>query len=518
MDRHDRRDDSSRRERFKQAEDSAVVQSAQQSVPGGQPPNLSPSQHEQANAAFSQMLDHLQRADEDVQRSFSPGAGRSRSRHDYYRRERRDYRSSDRRDSYRAKSRDSRYRSRDRSRRKSYDRPSRSRRRYDDRVNNRNRDSGRNRSSRPMMQKRLPDPVTPEHYASLSKFLKTKVADEARAAWLLRSEYAQQEVGPRISPTSPQRERIHHLHENYLRTFGPDIAKRFGSLESLYFQEKSPNESPDLFSAAHFGASHPFDVEKTPSNLTELLLEMNTGMTAKQRAVNDFYGAELKSSKEGPPLAPVQFCHRSRRYIPKPNWDVRQACNPVSCKITGSLKNRRIPTSEWTRAIEFLVKTHDSARIPPTDDPVKQSIHLIRRSCSEMVIFAEGLNECMLAVSNICAGLPEESWFIPVLLRWRTIRAYLDDSLNGINSTARMYSGKLTCRTAKRFQQLFRDRQKTLPLPENFAKTDSSLFVPGPDFAFMSTGPGAYKTKASFKVLDPSLEAEADPGKGNSKQ
>ena len=243
----------------------------------------------------------------------------------------------------------------------------------------------------------------------------------------------------------------------------------------------------------------------------DLFLEMKTGMTAQQKATNRFYKSELDKCRTARLVHPVTWCHRTRTTIPRPNWDIRQACNPDSCKVNNTLKNRYIPVGEFTRALEFLIKTHDSSRVPATDDPVCQAVHLTRRACTELLCYAEALNECMLAVSNIVAGLPEESWFIPVIMRWKTIRICLDDTVNGINSAARIFHGKMNCRSAKRFTTLMKDRQQSLPLPENFAKTDSSSFVPGLDFQFMCRGPGSYKSKAQHKTVDPKIEMQAVP-------
>ena len=266
-----------------------------------------------------------------------------------------------------------------------------------------------------------------------------------------------------------------------------------------------------MLAAAGIMGVHPFDVDKMPEDIQQHQIEMDTGLTARQRAVNWFYEREdHKVKNRGPPMPPRVLDYRTGKYVVAPNWDIRKACNPSRCEIKG-LACRRLPKADFTAVINFLLKSHDTLRVPATDDGKLQAVHLTRRACTEMVIYVEALNECMLATANLVAGLPEENWLIPVLVRWDTIQAFIEDSLNALMSASRMADGKLVCRSGKRFKKMLEDRQDSLPLPATFAKVDSSKFVPGRDFRFMSPGMGTLKKKQKVKTLDPKIELQGNP-------
>ena len=296
------------------------------------------------------------------------------------------------------------------------------------------------------------------------------------------------------------------MHENYLRTYGEDFDKEFFELRRFWKGSLEKKlEGGNVFPDGCPANVHPFEVREAPKNQMDLLTAMLTGETSRLKATNWLYHDEVTAASRGSPIQPQGWDYRTNSRQPLPNWSLRKACNPKRCKVTG-LQDRAIPTSWFSDVIEYQVKAHDFTRIPGTDDAPSQAVHLVRRGGTEMTILCEALNECMLTVSNIVSGLPEAEWFIPVLVRWQTIRAFLSDSVNGLQCAAKIHRGKLNCRSSKKFRELLDNRQVSLPLPTKFAQVDCSNFVPGKDFDFMIAGRGKFKAKDSKTVLDPKIE------------
>ena len=339
----------------------------------------------------------------------------------------------------------------------------------------------------------------------MTNYLKSRDADLILRGWVEKTKVGQAKPPKKLSYTASPRQRMHTVHENCLRVFGEDFVKNY--MELRQFRGAKADSNSDHMVAVIHGGDHPFRVKDVPRTTEDFLRHHFTGGSNRQDSINNFYGPEIEDDDIGTPQAPKVWCYKTNSYVRKPNWDMRKACNPERCKIKG-LQDRKIPTGDFTNAIEFLVKTHDPCRIPPTDDPDSQAVHLIRRACSESVIIAEALNECMLAVSNIVSGLPEEDWFLPVLIRWKTIRIHLNDHIQGIRATARIQKRTYNCRSAKRFKKLLEDRQLTLPLPTLFSHKDTTSFVPCQDFAFLAMGPGRYKTKQKAKLLSTKIEMQ----------
>ena len=352
--------------------------------------------------------------------------------------------------------------------------------------------------------------TTQDSYADFSKYLQSESCKAKREQWALRSDVDKSRAPSRLPANASSDKKLEQLHENFMRTYGASFRDGYESSKQAWRTLGDPQQSQveDMMAVAGVSGVHPFDVDNMPDSIEARKIELDTGLTARQRAVNWLYAEPAQKTKNrGAPLFPREIDYRTGKYVVKANFDIRMGCNPPRCRIKG-LQNRRIPTKDFSSAINFLLRSHDSSRVPGTDDPHIQAVHLTRRACTEMVIYVEALNECMLAVSNIIAGLPEEMWFAPVLLRWDTIQAYLEDSLNGLNSASRMYSHKLVCRSGKRFKKLMEDRQSSLPLPQTFAKVDPTDFMPGRDFRFMAEGPGRLKSKQNKKVLSPKIELQ----------
>ena len=311
----------------------------------------------------------------------------------------------------------------------------------------------------------------------------------------------------RISVNASPQKKMEVLYQNCLRTFGDRFEENYRTAVAFHSNKRGKANDNALARIVVTGV-HPFEIREDPKDANDHVNRVLTGDSDRQRGVNAFYGYEREGYMDLRPLAPTVWCYKTKQNIPRPNWDFRQACDPSICRILG-LQDRVIPKGNITQALEYLVRAHDTARVPATDDPDSQAVHLARRACSEGLIIAEALNECMLAVSNIVAGLPQEDWFVTVLVRWKTIRAFMKDYVNGIQAAARIHKRVMHCHSAKRFKQLMMDRQVSLPLPTNFAERDPTSFVPGPDFAFMVAGPGKFKTKQKAKILSTQIELQA---------